>query len=71
MKYFYMKGHLKSVCMNYYEHFMLSFGFGCKLFIGSIAAFIHALIPDIFTDSTSNLIKDISSTMSKSGCHSL
>uniref|UniRef100_A0AB39JAY4 Capsule biosynthesis protein n=1 Tax=Florenciella sp. virus SA2 TaxID=3240092 RepID=A0AB39JAY4_9VIRU len=64
-----MKGHLSKVCMNYCDHFKLSFGFGCKLFIGSIAAFIHALIPDMFTDSTSNLVKDIQLTMSKSGCH--
>ena len=64
-----MKDHLKNVCMSYCEHFILSFGFSCRLFIGSIQAFIHALFPNIYIDSTTKLTKYLQKTMQNVGCH--
>ena len=61
--------HPKEVCMSYLEHCMLSLKFSYVLFVGSIKAFAHAIYPDIFVTSTSDLIIDIKKTMEAAGCH--
>ena len=60
--------HLQEVCMNYFQHFRLSMYFSGQLFIGSIKAFFHALIPAWFTTSTSDLILHLKTIINNVGC---
>ena len=61
--------HPKEVCMNYLEHCMLSLNFSYMLFVGSMKAFIHAVYPDMYVTSTSDLLVNIKKKMEKAGCH--
>lgn len=63
--------HLNNVCMDYFEHFYLSMYFSGKFLIGSIQAFIHALIPCWFTSSTSTLVNHIKQVVNSVGCEKL
>ncbi len=60
--------HPLRVCMSYSEHFWFSSRLGYKLAIGSMKAFIHAIYPDLFITSTSDLLVDIQEDMKKVGC---
>lgn len=48
--------HLDDVNMSYFEHFLFSCKFSLYMFFGSIAALIHAIYPDIFITSTTNIV---------------
>ena len=39
-----------------------------KLVIGSIKSFIHALYPDVFITSTTDLVVELQEDMKKVGC---
>lgn len=60
--------HPISVCMSYWQHFHFSFGLGMKFAVGSIQAFIHAIYPDAFITSSSDLIEKIQTEMKEAGC---
>ena len=60
--------HPKKVCMSYKEHMFLSLGFSAELFIGSIKALVHAIYPDAYITSTSDVIKSIDQKIKESGC---
>lgn len=61
--------HPKEVCMSYLEHCMLSLKFSYILFVGSIKALTHAIYPDMYVTSTSDLLVDIKKRMEVAGCH--
>ena len=61
--------HPNNVCMTYFQHMSLSLGFSKKLFVGSLQAYIHAIIPSLYITSTSDLLKDIDDEMKNKGCH--
>lgn len=60
--------HPKSVCLTYYQHFCFSMNVTKKLFIGSIKSFIHAIYPDIFITTTSDLLIELKNEMNNIGC---
>ena len=60
--------HPKKVCMTYMRHFWFSMYLSYRFAIGSIQAFIHALLPDYYTTSSSDLITEIRNDMSMIGC---
>lgn len=60
--------HPRSVCMTYFEHFRLSMGFSLKFTLAAYQAFIHAIMPDIYITSTSDVLSDIQHILEKSGC---
>ena len=60
--------HLKNVCMSYYQHFYFSSKLGFHLLLGSVKAFIHAIIPMYCTTSTSNLVTYLDTEMKNTGC---
>ena len=60
--------HPKDVCMTYFSHFWFSLSLSLKLAKGSIKAFIHAIYPDKFITSTSDITKDIIQDIESSGC---
>jgi hypothetical protein len=60
--------HPSRVCMTYIEHFKLSGEMAYVLGAGSIKAIIHAIHPDLFVTSTTDLIQYIQKRLSESGC---
>ena len=60
--------HPKSVCLTYYQHFCFSMNVSKKLMIGSIKSFIHAIYPDIFITTTSDLLIELKNEMNQIGC---
>ena len=47
------KEHLQEVDMNYVEHCLFSMTLSLQFFLAAIFAFCHALIPGVFTTSSS------------------
>ena len=66
MDYFFK--HPKEVCMTYFEHFKLSMNFSKLLAIGSFKAFIHAILPDFYITSTTDIIEEIKVQLANAGC---
>lgn len=60
--------HPKKVCMSYMRHFWFSMSLSGRFAIGSMQAFIHALLPDYYITSSSDLILEIQEDMSNIGC---
>ena len=61
--------HPNRVCMTYFQHMSLSWGFSKKLFIGSLKSSVHSIIPALYITSTSDLLKEIDNEMNNNGCH--
>ena len=55
MKYSYFL-HPEGACMSYFEHFWFSLKLSKMLYIASCKAFIHAILPNKYITSSSNLI---------------
>lgn len=60
--------HPNNVCMTYTRHFWFSMSLCRRFALGSIQAFIHAVLPDYYITSSSDLITEIKNDMSKIGC---
>lgn len=60
--------HPTNVCMSYFNHFKFSSNLSVKLFFGSVKALIHAIFPEYFKSSTSDLIDEIQLELKESGC---
>lgn len=60
--------HPENVCMTYMEHAYFSLSISMRLFKGSVLAFVHALCPDIFVTSTSDLLFELEEDMKNVGC---
>lgn len=56
---FFYSNHLNIMNMTYFEHMLVSLNYALILFLSCIKAIIHAFIPDIFTTSTSECIREI------------
>jgi hypothetical protein len=63
-----MFSHPSQVCMTYLEHMKLSLELSSLFFIGSIKAFAHAFIPDIFIKSSTHIVNQAQQKMSNAGC---
>ena len=53
--------HLNDANETYFEHMSKALKISLQLFIGSLMAFIHALLPSVFTTSASRKIKKLHS----------
>lgn len=51
--------HLEENNISYCKHFMRSMRFAWKSFKASIIFVIHAFYPNLFTDTGSNIIKEL------------
>lgn len=60
--------HPNEVCMSYYSHLTFSSKLSIVLFISSIKAFVHAIVPSFYVTSTSDTIDYIKSELIKNGC---
>jgi hypothetical protein len=62
--------HPSKVCMTYIEHFKLSMGFSYMFAVASAKAFIHAIIPDVYIRSTTEVVEEADKIIKNSGCKS-
>ena len=60
--------HLRRVCMDYYTHLAFSSQLAAELAMGSGRALVHAVFPEWYVTSTTDLINDLSRKISQSGC---
>jgi len=63
-----MFSHPKSVCMTYCEHFAFSMYISFQFTVGALKSFIHAIYPDLFITSTTDLLRDLQYDLSTVGC---
>lgn len=61
--------HPKNVCMSYTEHAKHSLYFSMILLISSLKSFVHAIFPNIFITSTSDLSNELIKIIKESGCN--
>jgi hypothetical protein len=45
--------------MTYSEHFQRSLGISLRMLQGGLASLVHAVIPDLFTTSASDAVKEL------------
>lgn len=55
--------HLREIRMNYFDHFWRSLEISIIMFRGSIMAFVHALIPDLFVKSSTDTTTDLNNIL--------
>ena len=60
--------HPASVCMSYLEHLIFSMSISARFAVGSDQAFVHALYPDAFITSSSDLVNELQHDMKSVGC---
>jgi hypothetical protein len=60
--------HPNKVCMTYLQHMVFSASLGKDLFIASNKAFIHAVFPNLFITSSTDLVKNLDYKMKNAGC---
>ena len=60
--------HPKKVCMTYIDHFCFSYKLSVLFFEASVKAFIHAILPDVYITSSSEINNKIHVLIEKSGC---
>jgi hypothetical protein len=60
--------HPTKVCMTYLEHCKFSLEMASVFFYATGTAIIHAFIPDLFTDSTTESVNYITKRLNESGC---
>ena len=54
------KEHLKEVKMSYWKHFWFALSMIPYLFFAMIFSIIHAIVPGLFTETTSAIIDEVS-----------
>lgn len=61
--------HPKNVCMSYVSHFQFSLFLSYKFGIASFKALIHAIIPNLFISSSTDITREINKIISVMGCN--
>ena len=51
--------HLNQVNERYFTHMLIALKISLQLLTGAVMAFMHGLIPSLFTTSASNIIKKL------------
>ena len=60
--------HPSTVCMTYLEHGFFSLSLACMMWVGAWKAVVHAVWPDVYVTSTSDLLIEMQQKMAKAGC---
>ncbi|HLI12008.1 MAG TPA: DUF6356 family protein [Alphaproteobacteria bacterium] len=55
--------HPRAVGESYVEHMGMAAGFGARLFLASLACFLHALVPGLCVKTGSNAIRELHDRM--------
>ena len=57
--------HLKDIGENYFVHAAIALSYSLTLFVLSVAALIHGIIPFVFVDTASNGVSALEERMEK------
>lgn len=60
--------HPKNVCMTYLEHFRFALKISYLFLSGATVTLIHAFVPDVFTNTPSDINAKIKYEIENSGC---
>ena len=60
--------HPNNVCMTYFEHLTFSLLLSKNFAIGSIKAFIHAIFPNLYITSSTDIVTKLKDNINNSGC---
>ena len=60
--------HPKTVCMDYQTHAKFSLQMAYIFAIGSVKALVHAILPDFYVSSTSDLVQEVQQHLQDAGC---
>lgn len=60
--------HPKNVCMTYFEHLQFSGGLAYTMLKGSVKALIHAIFPNMYVTSSTELVEELEKKLSNAGC---
>lgn len=55
--------HPRSVGESYWEHQRAAFSFGAAMFRGSLACFVHGLVPSLFLSTGSSMVRRLHDRM--------
>jgi hypothetical protein len=55
--------HPRSVGESYSEHFSIAFMFGVRMFVGALAALVHALLPCLFKTTASSIVRRLNAQL--------
>jgi hypothetical protein len=56
--------HLEQVDEHYFKHMLVALKISFQLLLGAVIAFMHGIIPSLFTTSASDIIKKLYSFIS-------
>ena len=59
--------HPKTVCMDYQTHAKFSLQMAYIFAIGSVKAVVHAILPDFYVSSTSDIVKEVQQHLQDAG----
>ena len=59
------KEHLQEVKMSYWKHFWFALSIIPYLFFAMIFSIIHAIVPGLFSETTSSIIDEVNFKLSK------
>lgn len=60
--------HPRNVCMTYLEHLQFSGGLAYTLIKGAAKALIHAVFPNMYITSTTELANELEKNLAAAGC---
>ena len=60
--------HPQIVCMTYWKHMRFSFNLSALFAVGSMKAFVHGVVPDLFVTSSTDTASKAQRIMSSAGC---
>jgi hypothetical protein len=58
--------HLREVGETYLEHGAFACGYGLKMMLGGIAAFLHGLVPFLFQTTGSRITRELNAALEES-----
>ena len=61
--------HPEKVCMDYSTHAAFSLKLAYLLAVGSAKAVVHAVLPDMYVSSTSDVVQEVQKELRRSGCN--
>lgn len=63
-----MFSHPQDVCMTYVEHWFFAMGLAGHFALAAIRSTVHAFLPNLFVQSSSDAVRRVARLLAESGC---
>lgn len=60
--------HPAAVCMTYVEHMRFALWLSGQLAMAAAASLVHAIVPDVFERTTSDIVLHVVAVLRRTGC---